>query len=245
VPKTVGKRLAAAERRLQILDEASRLFASQGLHGTTTKEIAKAAGVSEPVLYQHFKSKDDIYHELEMLCSQQTAYFKKAIQDLGDGIDTVIVITYLLIRVISFSKDPGVATKPREYGSAEILLRLMGYSFLSDGHFARSLVENCIGAFFDQWAASYKAALHDRCLNVEKVDETSLWMAYEALIGMGMFVLPASRMVDRVKDTDEASKAATLFVLRGIGVKESIIEKRVNWASLRRMYQEAIALAGK
>jgi AcrR family transcriptional regulator len=243
--KVTTKRLSGPERRLQILDEASRLFAFRGLHGTTTKEIAKAAGISEPVLYQHFKNKEDIYFELELLCKNQTAYFRQAIQELGDGIDTLVMITYLLVRVISFSKDPGVASKPKSYGSAEILLRLMGYSFLADGRFARSLVENCIGAFFEQWHESYKVAFKEKQLNIEKIEEVSLWFAYEAIIGFGFFVLPTDRMVDKVRDSDDAAKAATLFLLRGMGIKESVLNGGIHWGSLKKSYQMAIEMAGR
>jgi AcrR family transcriptional regulator len=240
----MAKRLSAPERRNLILDEASRLFAFRGLHGTTTKEIAKAAGISEPILYQHFKSKDEIYSELELICSQQTAYFKKVVQELGLGVDSLITITYLLIRVISYSKEPASKSKAKECAPSEILLRLMGYSFLEDGRFARSLVENCIGAFFHQWSECYKLAQKDGYLNIEKADSTNLWLAYESIIGFGMFILPPQLLVDRINKTDEASKAATLFVLRGMGVKESVLEKFVDWQELRKIYANALKLAG-
>lgn len=235
----MSKRLTGAERRSIILDQAGRLFAFKGLHGTTTREIAKAAGVSEPILYQHFKSKEEIYETLEMMCRTQTAYFKQVVRDIGTGIDSLIVITYLLSRVISFCKMPGVETKPQEYGTSEILLRLAGYSFLEDGRFAKALVENCIGAFFEQWHDSYKTAFNEGLLDVEKAEELSLWFAYQSLIGMGMYVLPGQRLIAKIKDQDEASKSATLFLLRAIGVKESVIKQKVDWAVLRKYYQRA------
>jgi AcrR family transcriptional regulator len=43
------------------LQTAIRLFAQNGFRGTTTRELAQAVGVSEPVLYQHFPSKSDLY----------------------------------------------------------------------------------------------------------------------------------------------------------------------------------------
>jgi AcrR family transcriptional regulator len=54
-------RLAAPERRASLLDCASRLFSEGSYRGTTTAEIAGAAGVTEPVLYRHFVSKRDLY----------------------------------------------------------------------------------------------------------------------------------------------------------------------------------------
>jgi AcrR family transcriptional regulator len=49
------------KRREAILDCAIRLFAAKGFRGTTTRELAAAAGVSEPVLYQHFHNKQAMY----------------------------------------------------------------------------------------------------------------------------------------------------------------------------------------
>jgi AcrR family transcriptional regulator len=57
-------RLPAAERRNQLLDVALEKFAARGFHGTSMEEIADAAGVTKPVLYQHFPSKRKLYLEL-------------------------------------------------------------------------------------------------------------------------------------------------------------------------------------
>jgi AcrR family transcriptional regulator len=54
-------RLPAEERRAALLDTASHLFSEGSYRGTTTAEIARAAGVTEPVLYRHFDSKRDLY----------------------------------------------------------------------------------------------------------------------------------------------------------------------------------------
>jgi AcrR family transcriptional regulator len=54
-------RLPAAERRLHLIETAIRVFSDGSYRGTTTAEIARAAGVSEPILYRHFASKRDLY----------------------------------------------------------------------------------------------------------------------------------------------------------------------------------------
>jgi AcrR family transcriptional regulator len=56
-----GGRMAADERRLQIIQVAMRLFSERGFRGTTTKEIAQAAGVSEAIIFRHFATKEDLY----------------------------------------------------------------------------------------------------------------------------------------------------------------------------------------
>ena len=53
--------MAGGERRLQILRVAMRLFSQRGFGGTTTKEIALAAGVSEAMVFRHFATKKELY----------------------------------------------------------------------------------------------------------------------------------------------------------------------------------------
>ncbi|MGA9998362.1 MAG: TetR/AcrR family transcriptional regulator [Pyrinomonadaceae bacterium] len=57
----VGARMAGEERRLQILRVAMSLFSQRGFRGTTTKEIAQAAGVSEAMVFRHFATKEELY----------------------------------------------------------------------------------------------------------------------------------------------------------------------------------------
>jgi AcrR family transcriptional regulator len=47
-----------------LLDVAIHVFADRGFHGTSMEDVADAAGVTKPVLYQHFSSKRDLYREL-------------------------------------------------------------------------------------------------------------------------------------------------------------------------------------
>jgi AcrR family transcriptional regulator len=55
------QRLSAEERRQAVLDTACRVFSRSSYRGATTAEIARAAGISEPILYRHFGSKRDLY----------------------------------------------------------------------------------------------------------------------------------------------------------------------------------------
>ena len=54
-------RMKSEERRAAIVRSAIHLFAEKGFRGATTRELAAAAGVTEPVLYQHFRAKRDLY----------------------------------------------------------------------------------------------------------------------------------------------------------------------------------------
>ena len=57
-------RLSAVDRREQLLAVALSTFARAGYHETSMNDVAEAAGVTKPVLYQHFESKRDLYQAL-------------------------------------------------------------------------------------------------------------------------------------------------------------------------------------
>ena len=56
-----GARMPRRERRAQLMDSALEVFVAQGFHAAAMDDIADRAGVSKPVLYQHFPSKLDLY----------------------------------------------------------------------------------------------------------------------------------------------------------------------------------------
>jgi AcrR family transcriptional regulator len=64
--------LRKAERKRQLLAHAKQLFVTFGYHDTTTEKIARAAGVSEPVLYRHFESKKALFLEVLLEIRQAT-----------------------------------------------------------------------------------------------------------------------------------------------------------------------------
>ncbi len=58
---TAHLRVSAEERRQQILELATDLFARQGFQGTTTRQIAQRARVNEAIIFRHFPTKEDLY----------------------------------------------------------------------------------------------------------------------------------------------------------------------------------------
>jgi AcrR family transcriptional regulator len=65
-------RLKAPQRREQLMGVATKLFARNGYDATTTAAIALAAGVTEPILYRHFKSKQELFVAIVKAVSNQT-----------------------------------------------------------------------------------------------------------------------------------------------------------------------------
>ena len=77
---TASPRMAAAGRRAHLLETAARVFVEGSYRGTTTAEIARAAGISEPIIYRHFASKRDLYlAALEYVWEQARAGWEQAV----------------------------------------------------------------------------------------------------------------------------------------------------------------------
>jgi AcrR family transcriptional regulator len=70
-PAVGGRRLTADARRRQLFEVALSLFAEHGYAATTMDEIAEAAGVTKPLVYQHFESKRALYLELMDVFSRE------------------------------------------------------------------------------------------------------------------------------------------------------------------------------
>jgi len=102
-------RLASADRRSAIVETAIRLFAEKGFRGTTTREIAAACGVSEPVLYQHFATKRDLFNAIIDAQSQKDAGpFEEKLRAFLDKDDDQGFLTALGQEILNWHKlDPG------------------------------------------------------------------------------------------------------------------------------------------
>jgi AcrR family transcriptional regulator len=90
---TTGARLPAAERRLELVETAVRVFSEGSYRGTTTAEIARAAGVSEPTLYRHFASKRDLYFAaLDHVWAEVRAAWEAALAEESDVLQALEAI---------------------------------------------------------------------------------------------------------------------------------------------------------
>src|SRR5437763_4103511 len=81
-------RLKAPQRREQLMEVATKLFARNGYEATTTAAIALAAGVTEPILYRHFKSKQELFVAIVKQVSSETMkHWQHVIAGVSDPAD--------------------------------------------------------------------------------------------------------------------------------------------------------------
>ena len=118
-------RLTAPERREQLLEVAGALFADQGYYGLSMEQLAVAAGVSKPVLYQHFPSKRDLYLALVRdAVAEMQAQVRKALEGTEDNRTRV---ESAIGAYFDFIEDPGFALIVNaELADADVRLEVEG-----------------------------------------------------------------------------------------------------------------------
>src|SRR5260370_15214400 len=100
-------RMSGEERRRQLIEVAIDLFSQKGFGGTTTKEIATAAGVTEAISFRHFATKQDFYKAiLDYKCAVGVAdaWFSE-VQSFMDANDDEGLFRFLLTKIVAFDRE--------------------------------------------------------------------------------------------------------------------------------------------
>jgi AcrR family transcriptional regulator len=114
------QRVSGVERRRLIIEAAATLFSRHGFRGTTTREVARAVGVSEATVFKHFATKEELYTAI-IEAKTQTHEILEAVSPLADAKDDATLLRMLAWEMIRRSlADP-------------TLLRILFFSAL-EGH---------------------------------------------------------------------------------------------------------------
>src|SRR5436853_7571816 len=98
--KTTAK-LSSEERRAAIIRAVRRVFADKGFDGTTTRELADAAGVSEALLFKHFPTKEALFLAMqEACCTERDRGRFTRLKNLQDSASTLVLMVHFLVSVI-------------------------------------------------------------------------------------------------------------------------------------------------
>jgi AcrR family transcriptional regulator len=103
-------RMKGDERRAAIVDTAIHLFAEKGFRGATTRELAAAAGVTEPILYRHFRTKRDLYTAIiEAKAGEANVHAADLAQlaDRGDDREFLCAVGELVLK--RYENDPEIS----------------------------------------------------------------------------------------------------------------------------------------
>jgi AcrR family transcriptional regulator len=209
-------RLDSDERRKAIVRAAVPLFARKGFAGTTTRELAETAGISEALLFKHFPSKQSLYREIRQLgCEGDPAL--ETLANLPPS--TATLVCMLRFIVCHFL---GVAECGR--GELDSRLRLVAHSFLEDGEYARELFEAVSERVLPLFEASYEAAVAAGDIAARPGRPRNLfWFAQHVPAMLALAGLPGRNCVPSDGTLDELVDEATAFILRGIGMRDDVI----------------------
>src|SRR5947209_14262514 len=167
------ERKSKEERREEILDAALEIFARKGLHGASTEEIAKRAGISQPYIFRLFGTKKELYVAGVARCFRQTLELmqraaegkrgEEALRAIGEAYGELLQTdrTYLRAQMQAYaaSEDPEIAAVVRGgFGDLVTYVERVSGAPLEDvaNFFAGGMLLNVLasmGATAEPWGA--------------------------------------------------------------------------------------------
>jgi AcrR family transcriptional regulator len=224
--KTTAK-LTSEERRAAIIQAVRRVFAENGFHGTTTRELAKAAGVSEALLFKHFPNKEALYSAMQRWCCEaRNPGAMERLKALEPSTSTLVLLVHSLVSHI-------VAGRPRAEDDESIQTRLMLRSMMEDGEFARLTLQQLAAC----WIPKVEASIREAVKAGEAVEgpvhaAVGAWFTQQLASSVMIHLLPAARIVDHGLSREQLVEQAVWFVLRGLGLKDEVIKRYYNAKAL-------------
>jgi AcrR family transcriptional regulator len=207
-------RLTGEARKEAIVQAVRDVFAEKGFDGTTTRELAKAAGVSEALLYKHFPSKESLYAAMLDGCSKGPTFAEATrILELEPSTSTLVVMVHFMI-------SHYVLGRPGDTHRAA-LNSLLVRSLLGDGEFVRLMHRKLAAA----WLKKFDACLHAAAKAGEMHDvpirrNLCVWLVQHVAFSLMLHLQPKIPAIDYKVSREELVSQATWFALLGIGVKE-------------------------
>src|SRR5438132_9384849 len=96
----MNSRMDCEARKCQILAAVRKIFSKKGLEGTTTRELAKEAGVSEALLYKHYPSKEALYKAMLESCDGQLMGEFKKVASLESSPSTLVTLIHFMVAAL-------------------------------------------------------------------------------------------------------------------------------------------------
>jgi AcrR family transcriptional regulator len=227
-----SRRMTADERRQSILRAAAPVIARSGFNGTSVRDIASAAGVSEALLYKHFPSKQALYLEAAAQARESSRFTIARFATLEPSSESFVLLTYATIYFILFG-FPGRDGHDR---SSE---RLVFRSLLDDGQYARSVFADTAAEWMGYVVASYHAAVAAGDI-VEIAIEPQHRFRFVQQLAMALRLshLPPQPAFEYSCSKRDLANQAVLFSLRGLGMTDAAIATYLDHARLSSMLDE-------
>ncbi len=227
----VKSRMSAEERRDLIILSVIPLFAREGFKGVTTKMMAREAGVSEALLYQHFPSKEAIYAMVQDFVCKPNMGLADVVAKLEPGTSKFI---YLIVLMLKFIFD-----QPHRAGDSAVtevqtlFPRIMINSVLEDGVFARMHMDRYLSQILDPMKEALEVARAKGDLVDEAMpDDVRFWLCQHTIVALNLFALSGQSLVDYKCDHEALMHSACRYMLRGIGVTDAAMRKHFDFPKI-------------
>jgi len=225
------RRMTAEDRKRAIVAAALPLFARQGYAETTTKDLALAAGVSQPLLYKHFPGKEALYREIQKFSCQGNDPVAQKLAGLKPSCSTLVYLVYYLMRALVLGKPVGTIEWDTRH-------RLMLKSLLEDGAFARLVYQSR----FDCYCSRMEACLEAATAAGEAVPGpitpgNRARFAYHVGAWMALVHLPATPAINYRVSREKLLDQSVWFVLRGMGLTDQALATYYNPGALALFFQ--------
>lgn len=217
--KSSGK-LSSEERRESIIRAVRRVFAERGFHGTTTKALADAAGVSEALLFKHFPNKEALYSAMQAFCSAERDPEKlERIKALRPSTSSLALIVHLMVARI-------VRRECGDDEQAALHHQLMFRSMMEDGEFARIYWQRNVACWVRKVQECLEAAISaGDAVRGPVRDDLGAILTHHLAKTIMLSLLPASPVVDYGLPLEPLIEQSVWFSLRGMGVTEEAIRR--------------------
>jgi TetR/AcrR family transcriptional regulator, transcriptional repressor of aconitase len=226
-------RMAAQDRKMAIVMAALPLFARKGFAETTTKDIAKAAGVSEPLLYRHFPSKEALYLEIQDFSCQRTDTMVKKLREIEPSTSTLVHLLYYLMRALVLGKPSGGIDWNLRH-------RLMLNSLLEDGAFARLLYKSRFESFCTRMEECLEAAVAAGDAVPSPIGKANrARFAHHVGAWLASVSLPQEPVIDYGVSGEDLLAQAMWFALRGIGLTDKAIAAYYNPKAAALLFEDS------
>jgi AcrR family transcriptional regulator len=220
------RRLTSEQRKRAIIEAALPIFAEKGFSSTTTRDLANAAGISEPLLYKHFPSKEVLYEEIQNLNCQETDSIAKKLRQLEPSTLALVHIVYFLMRLLVIGKPAGTIPWVTR-------LRLMVRSLLEDGTYTRLLHRNRFEPFCAHIEACIQAGIEaGDIIPGPTLKRNCAYFAHHIGAWVALANLPEQPTLKYGVAKEELVEEAAWFALRGMGMKDEAIRKHLNARAL-------------
>jgi AcrR family transcriptional regulator len=217
-----AKKLSGDERRAAIINSVRQLFAEKGFDGTTTRELAQAAGVSEALLFKHFPNKEALYSAMQLACCNERDFDQiERLTALEPSASTlVLLVEFFVSRVVE---------GPHCDRDKAIHARLMLRSLNEDGEFARLCLKGLPSDLIRWMAASLQAAVVAGDAYDGPVQPAlGCWFTHHLVTMIKTYLLPTTPVVDYGLPREKVVEQVTWYTLRGMGLKEEAICRYYN-----------------